>query len=131
MIVIDTHVVIWDALKPDMLSSKARKAISEANEMDGIILCDISLWEIAMLMRRKRLVIDVGYLEFTRLLMEANKYMLWQITPEIAEFSTRIFSETNKDPADRIIAATAVVEGVKLVTADKKLRESPEVQTLW
>jgi len=131
MIVVDTHIIIWDALRPEMLSKKAQKAISEANDADGIILCDISLWEIAMLIKRKRLIIGVDYLDFIKLLMDANKYILWNISPEIADLSTRLFTDTNKDPADRIIAATAIVENAKLVTADKKLRKSTKVPTIW
>jgi len=64
MIVVDTHIIIWKALKPEMLSPRAEKAISAANNSDGIIFCDISLWEIAMLMHKGRLNIDVEYLEF-------------------------------------------------------------------
>ena len=131
MTVVDTHIIIWDALRPEMLSKKAQKAISEANDADGIILCDISLWEIAMLIKRKRLIIGVDYLDFIKLLMDANKYILWNISPEIADLSTRLFTDTNKDPADRIIAATAIVENAKLVTADKKLRKSTKVPTIW
>ena len=64
MIVVDTHIIIWNALKPEMLSEKAEKAISAANNSDGIIFCEISLWEIAMLMHKGRLSIDIEYLEF-------------------------------------------------------------------
>jgi len=60
MIVADTHVIIWDALEPDRLSPKARKAIREANKQEGIIFCEISLWEIAMLMKKRRLFVDAN-----------------------------------------------------------------------
>lgn len=45
MIVLDTHVIIWDALNPQLLTQKAKKAIAQANNNDGIIFCEISLWE--------------------------------------------------------------------------------------
>jgi len=131
MIVVDTHIIIWNALKPEMLSRKAEKAISAANNSDGIIFCDISLWEIAMLMHKGRLSIDVEYLEFIRLILESNNYVNRGITPEIARLSAKLFSENNKDPADRIIAATSIIENAKLVTADKKLRQSGKVTTIW
>ena len=131
MIVVDTHIIIWDALKPEMLSAEATKAISTANSLDGIIFCDISLWEIAMLIHKKRLLIAVGYQEFIKLLLESNKYIFKRITPEIAELSTELFSGENKDPADRIIAATSICEDAELVTADKKLRRSKKVATIW
>jgi PIN domain nuclease of toxin-antitoxin system len=55
MIVVDTHIIICNALKPELLSRKAEKAIAAANNSDGIIFCEISLWEIAMLMHKERL----------------------------------------------------------------------------
>ena len=131
MIVVDTHIIIWNALKPEMLSKKAEKAISAANNSDGIIFCEISLWEIAMLMHKGRLSIDIEYLEFIKLILESNEYVFLGITPEIAELSTDLFSDNNKDPADRIIAATLIIENAKLVTADKKLRQSKKVATIW
>ena len=131
MIVVDTHIIIWNALKPEMLSEKAEKAISAANNSDGIIFCEISLWEIAMLMHKGRLSIDIEYLEFIKLILESNEYFFLGITPEIAELSTDLFSDNNKDPADRIIAATSIIENAKLVTADKKLRQSKKVATIW
>ncbi len=131
MIVVDTHIILWNALKPEMLSRKAEKAISAANNSDGIIFCDISLWEIAMLMHKGRLSIDVEYLEFIKLVSESNNYVYRGITPEIARLSAKLFSDNNKDPADRIIAATSIIENAKLVTADKKLRQSGKVTTIW
>jgi len=131
MIVVDTHIIIWNALKPEMLSQKAEEAISAANNSDGIIFCEISLWEIAMLMHKGRLNIDVEYLEFIKLILESNEYVFLGITPEIAKLSTDLFSDNNKDPADRIIAATSIIENAKLITADKKLRQSKKVATIW
>ncbi len=131
MIVLDTHIIIWNALKPKMLSGKAEKAILAANESDGLIFCEISLWEIAMLMKKNRLQMDIEYLEFINLISESNKYVFRVITPEIAGLSTNLFSGNHKDPADRLIAATSIIEKAKLVTADKKLRRSKKVATIW
>lgn len=131
MIVVDTHIIIWNALKPKMLSGKAEKAISAANNSDGIIFCEISLWEIAMLMHKERLSIDIEYTEFIQLILESNKYVFRGITPEIAWLSTSLFSDNNKDPADRIIAATSIIENANLVTADNELRQSKKVATIW
>lgn len=131
MIVLDTHIIIWNALKPEMLSGKAEKAILAANESDGLIFCEISLWEIAMLMKKNRLQMNIEYLEFINLISESNKYVFRGITPEIAGLSTNLFSGNHKDPADRLIAATSIIEKAKLVTADKKLRRSKKVATIW
>ena len=131
MIVADTHIIIWDALKPEKLSKKAKAAIREANESDGIIFCDISLWEIAMLISRNRVKVDVTYREFINLLFNSNKYISQGIDPDIADLSTRIFQNTENDPADRLIASTAIVKKAKLVTADRAMRSSSEVVTIF
>ena len=131
MIVVDTHVVVWDALKPEKLSRRAKKAIAEANEGDGIIFCDISLWEIAMLMHKGRISVDIDYLQFIKLVFDSNNYILKSISPEIADLSSRLFQNVNKDPADRIIAATAIFNNLELITYDKSMRQSRKVKTIW
>ncbi|MBN1904010.1 MAG: type II toxin-antitoxin system VapC family toxin [Deltaproteobacteria bacterium] len=131
MIVADTHIIIWDALSPEKLSKKAKAAILEANGNDGIIFCDISLWEISMLMNRNRVKVDVSYKEFINLLFNSNNYILQGIDPDIADLSSKIFKNTENDPADKLIAATAVVKKARLVTADRTMRSSSEVTTIW
>lgn len=61
----------------------------------------------------------------------ASRVMVQPITPEIAAFAVRLPSGFPKDPADRLIAATAMVEGVPLVTADARIRQAKIVQTIW
>ena len=131
MIVLDTHVIIWDALKPELLSDSARQAIDRANQQDGLIFCDISLWEIAMLMHKGRLQVEVDYPDFVNLVLQANQYILHSITPAIAHQSTQFPATVNADPADRLIAATALVENAVLITADKNLRQATTIPTLW
>ncbi|MFZ0456464.1 MAG: type II toxin-antitoxin system VapC family toxin [Ignavibacteriaceae bacterium] len=131
MIIVDTHVIIWNALKPGLLSRNAKKAIDKANENEGILFCEISLWEIAMLIKKKKLVIDAAYIEFIKLLKASNNYIFKELTPEIAELSVNLPSEINQDPADRIICATTILNNSQLVTADKNLRNSKSVKTLW
>jgi len=84
-----------------------------------------------MLMHKERLSIDIEYTEFILLILESNKYVFRGITPEIAWLSTGLFSDNNKDPVDRIIAATSIIENANLVTADNELRQSKKVATIW
>ena len=131
MIVVDTHIIIWDALRPQRLSKNAKNAISWANDTDGIIFCEISLWEIAMMINCNRIRIDASYNDFIQLVLKSNHYILQGITPEIAELSTQVFQNTEKDPVDKLIAATAIMKKADLVTADKTMRNSKEVSTIW
>jgi|YelNatPaOPRAMG01_1025707.scaffolds.fasta_scaffold00094_48 PIN domain nuclease of toxin-antitoxin system len=131
MLTVDKHIIIWDALKPGLLSKNARKAIDKANKTDGIIFYEISLWEIAMLIKMKRMVIDISYLEFIKLVRASNNYIFKDLSPEIAELSVDLPPEINQDPADRIICATSILNNSQLVTADKNLRNGKSVKTIW
>ena len=84
-----------------------------------------------MLIRRNRVKVDTSYKEFINLLFNSNKYILQGIDPDIADLSTSIFQNTENDPADKLIASTAVIKKAKLVTADKVMRSSNEVDTVW
>jgi PIN domain nuclease of toxin-antitoxin system len=131
MIVLDTHVIIWDALTPDRLSMPARRAIVQANEEGGLIICDISLWEIAMLLEKGRVQVDVEPQTFINLLLQANKTIVQAITPKIATIAAQLPPEINRDPADRLIAATSLAEDLPLLTVDRNLQASPLISTLW
>jgi PIN domain nuclease of toxin-antitoxin system len=131
MVVADTHIIIWNALAPEKLSKTARRAFDQANESDGIVFCDISLWEIAMLMEKKRLVIDIPFLEFIELVKLTVNYQFKSISPEIASLSSSLSSKVNGDPADRLIMATAINLEIPLITADKNLRDFPDVNTIF
>jgi len=131
MIVVDTHVIIWNALKPGLLTPPAQTLIKKSNETDGILISDISIWEIAMLLENNRISIPVTFLEFIHLVKSSNKYQVITINPEIAEAAVQFPSEINQDPADRIICATAKVMNVPLITADKNLRKSKLIKTIW
>jgi len=131
MVTVDTHIILWDALDPGKISQKGRQQFDQANESDGILFCDISLWEISMLISKKRLEIDISYLEFIDLLKKTRNYIFQSITPEIADLSTKISSDINSDPADRLIVSTSIIMNAPLITADRNLRSSNIIKTIW
>jgi PIN domain nuclease of toxin-antitoxin system len=129
-VVVDTHILLWDQLDPGKLSAKARRAILRADEEGKIIVCEISLWEIASLMHRKRLVLNSSYLDFVRDLLLSRSFILQGINPEIADMTTWL-EVSSKDPADRIIASTSCYLNLPLITADTQLLQSKAVETIW
>jgi PIN domain nuclease of toxin-antitoxin system len=129
MILLDTCAIIWDALDPRKLSSDAANAINDADS--GLIICDISIWEISMLIKRNRLTVDGTASEFVGLVLQARNYHIQEITPSIAELSVNFGQEINSDPADRLISATSILLQAPLVTADKNLRDASLIETIW
>ena len=131
MIVLDTHTIIWDALAITKLSKKAKAEIEKADEEGVLIISDISLWEIAMLVSRKRIEVAETPANLIRTMLNARSYSVRKISPETAELSVNLGEEINNDPADRLIVATAILEKLPLVTADKNLRKAKIINTIW
>jgi PIN domain nuclease of toxin-antitoxin system len=130
VILLDTCTLIFDALTPERLSPAAREAL-ERGEAEGELACaDISLWEIAMLIAKSRLAPGTDAATFCRLAIDARGIQVLPITPEIAAASAGI-ELPHGDPADRLIAATALAMDAPLVTCDEKLRVSEVVITVW
>jgi PIN domain nuclease of toxin-antitoxin system len=130
MVVCDTHVLIYDALEPARLSRRAARSIETAGKAHRLACADISLWEIAMLMAKGRLAVDAQPEELLQAMMSARQIRVLPITPAIAALacSSRF---GRGDPADRLIAATAVAHQSTLLTKDKHLRGIPGLTTLW
>ena len=131
MITMDTCAIIWDALEPRKLSANAKKAIKKADEKKELLLCDISIWEISMLVKRKRIKVDETPANLVRLILGSRNYTVVIISPDIAELSVNLDDEINSDPADRIIAATSILNRAPVVTSDQNLRDATIVETVW
>ncbi len=129
MILLDTHALLWMAGDDKRLSKRAHEAIREARQGGGIAVAAISLWEIAWLAHHQRIVVVGSVESFVR--ETVARVILRPVTPEIAALAVRLPGQFPKDPADRLIAATAMVEGIALVTADLRIRRSKAVETVW
>jgi len=130
VILLDTHVVIWLALEPSRISKKARLAIEESRrEGRGLAIADISLLEIASLAGKGRIRLDAG-LELFLAEIEA-RFIVLPMTGRVCVRAMGLPPSFPRDPADRIIAATALVEGVPLLTADRQIARSKALPTVW
>ena len=124
MVVLDTNALIFDALNPARLSRKARGRIERAHTQNNLCCSDISLWEIAMLIAKGRLDPGTSALEFMQLAPAARAIAVLPITPEIAALSTKLPAPVSSDPADRLIAATAIHHGATLISTDINLKKA-------
>ena len=130
LILLDTHVVLWLAADEVRLSKKAKVAIDEARQGDGgLAISDFTLYELSALFRKKQIGLSISLESF---LSEVEKrFVVLPITARICVSAVALPVAYPKDPADRIIGATALVEGLTLLTADAKIRNSRAVPTLW
>lgn len=129
MILLDTHALVWATADSSRLSKAAADAIFQAQKEGGLAVAAISLWELAMLLARGRIQAYGTVDASVRLLTEG--VLIKPITPEVASLAAQFPDDFPRDPADRLIAATARSEGAALVTKDEKLRASPLVRTIW
>ncbi|MGA7796423.1 MAG: type II toxin-antitoxin system VapC family toxin [Candidatus Acidiferrales bacterium] len=130
MILVDTHVVAWLAFEQERISRKARAAIDEARKnADGLAISDITLLELATLATKGRIHLDISLESF---LQEVeSRFVVLPISGRTCARAMGLPATYPKDPADRVIAATALVEGLSLLTADRAIRRSRTVQTIW
>ena len=122
MILLDTHMLIWMLVAPEKLSAKARKAIVAARREGPLALSAISLWEIAWLVENGRIETDLRVDVFVKRC--ASYVEVLPITEAIAVRAVQFPKSFPADPQDRIIGATALVEGRRLLTADKLVVKS-------
>jgi PIN domain nuclease of toxin-antitoxin system len=130
LILLDTHVVIWLAQDYQRISPAAQAAIEDARNKDrGLAVADITLVEIARLASHGRINL-IPNVE-TVLSEVEHRFIILPITSKIAMQAFALPANYPKDPVDRVIGATALVEGLTLATADAQIRNSRAVPTIW
>ena len=131
MILLDTHAWLWLGLEPRRLSGTATAAIRRAASAGGLAIASITLWEVAMMIARGQVVPQGTPEAWLAALVERSAVVVKEITPAVAALATHLPADFPGDPADRLIAATARIEGAILVSRDRGLRASPMVETAW
>lgn len=127
-VLLDTHVVHWWSAEPQRVSAPARKALDEAEEL---AVAAISWYELAWLARHERIAVNVPVRSWLQGL--AAQLRTIGVTPAIADTAVALPSSFPSDPADRLIYATAIEHGLRLVTKDRAIRDNdhPRTLTIW
>lgn len=119
MILLDTHALVWMDQDDAALGKAARRITQQAWEAQSLAVSAISFWECAMLHAAGRLKFRQTPPAWRAELLAAG-LIEFPMNGEIAMLSVHL-EGLHKDPADRLIVATAIVKGAALVTADAKL----------
>jgi len=122
ILLLDTHVWIWLMnADPHLKRSKWLPIIEKAVEKNRVTVSIISVWEVAMLEAKNRIVLPYSLYEWVHRALGDAGIALASLTPEIAIESTRFPETSGLDPADRILMATAKSLGALLLTRDEKI----------
>lgn len=127
--VLDTHAWVW------WLDGDPRLPRATADALDALpatsrpVLCDISLWEVAMLVDRRRLTLAIPFDAWLEAAAHPRTVRLQPVTAGIAAEVARLPAAFHRDPADRLIVATCRVLGAPLVSKDRLITSSRLVKS--
>jgi PIN domain nuclease of toxin-antitoxin system len=124
-LLLDTHVVHWWSAEPDRVSGTARRALETADELT---VAAISWYELAWLARHGRIALNIPIRSWLEGLGAQLRTI--GISPAIAEAAVALPPSFPGDPADRLIYATAIEHGLKLVTKDRAIDEHDRPRSL-
>ena len=126
-LLLDTHIWLWSLLEPDRLSRRARGLLT--NPANALALSPVSVWEALVLAEKERVRLHPDPWSWIRTALSVRPMQEVPVTFDIA-FGSRSIRLGHDDPADRFIAATAMVHGLTLVTTDRSLLQCPDIEVL-
>lgn len=124
-VLLDTHVVHWWSAEPDRVSRPARRMLKGADEL---LIAAVSWYELAWLAERGRIALEIPIRSWLGDL--SGHVRTVGLTPGIAHSAAALPSSFPRDPMDRIIYASAIEHGVKLVTKDQAIAEHDRPRSL-
>jgi len=131
VIVLDTHAWVWWLNDPQVLPNRARQAVREAAADRAVYVSAISTWEVALLAGRNRIRFTMVAQDWV-MRSEALPFLHFvPVDNAIAIRAVRLAEPFHKDPADRIIVATAMMMGAPIVSSDSRILQYPHVQAIW
>lgn len=132
MILLDTHALLWwSEVEPSRLSEEAERVLASSLAPGALKISTITSWEISMLVAKGRLGLNFDVLGWTESLAALSFVEFIPIDNRIAVEANQLPGDFHRDPADRLIVATARLLDMPLLTADTKILDYPFVQTIW
>jgi PIN domain nuclease of toxin-antitoxin system len=131
MILLDTHVLFWWLSEKTKLTPPAIAAIEAEIPGGQILISSMSVWEVTMLVAAGRRTLSVSVPDWIAGFENMAEVTFVPVDNDIAVQSVLLPDGFHKDPADRIIVATARKFGAPIITADQKIRGYRHVRTIW
>jgi PIN domain nuclease of toxin-antitoxin system len=131
IIVLDTHTWIWWISDPNQLSKEAKKTVDEAAAASAIYISSISVWEITMLVSRGRLQLTMEVEDWISRCESLPFLNFAPVDNLIARKANNLPNYNHRDPADRMIIATAITLSGVLISKDPKIRNYSGVSSVW
>ncbi len=127
---LDTHILIWWLNESGRLSPAQQNVLSAADAGSPLLVSDISLWEVATLWSLGRIELALGLRDWLEKAVAPPLVRRQGISPAIAAELAILPESFHRDPADRILVATARVLGATLLTQDRRIVDSGLATTL-
>lgn len=129
MIVLDTHALLWWALDPDRLSETAAETVAEMERRGGFASA-ISIWELGVKIQRGKLELGIS---IDNLAHRIERHSVVELVPVDTTTWLRSLALPweHRDPADRVIVATALLRGVPILTKDHAIHGFTGVSSIW
>ncbi|MEP6871169.1 MAG: type II toxin-antitoxin system VapC family toxin [Anaerolineaceae bacterium] len=127
MILADTHAWLWWLAEDSRLSERARSTMNR----QAVAIASISMWEIAVLSARGRIQLQDEIQEWLERATSRPGTVVFDLISPVCAIGAEFGDRLHRDPADRLIVATAIHHGIPLVTADRSITESGLVRTVW
>lgn len=131
MILLDTHALLWWLDDAKQLSKRASNVIAKEQQSGDLVISTISVWEICLLVKANRLILHTDIDVWLTDLGSVPNLQIISVDTIIAKTSVFLPDWPHKDPADRIIVATALRLAAPIVTADAKIRGYSKIHTIW
>ena len=126
-VLLDTHTWAWTITDDRRLSRNAAQAIAEA---DKVAVSPISIFEIAQKVRLGKWPEMIGFEVEMPALLDLQGTLIVALTPRIA-LRAGLLDWPHRDPFDRMLAATALVAGMALISADPVFDAVPGLRRIW
>lgn len=128
--ILDTHIWLWWLLGDSRLTDKEAAFLDDLPTENRPCISAISLWELATLVDLGRVELDESLESFLTTAASAKTVRTLPITTEVVVEMNRLPAAFHRDPADRLIVASAIATDRSLATRDRRIMESGMV-AIW